>query len=98
MQNFMMKPSIDMFTGIKVTKDTEFTYENEHTKQTVKDLVLHSVATTEGEGYTSTYDATIYLQEGDVLLFEEGRGWIKPVQDFMTVKEVIKELECIKDL
>ena len=99
MINFIRKPSIDMFPGIKVAKDTELTYENENVKQTLKDLVFHSVTLVKGEGYTSTYDTTIYLEEGDILVFEaEGRGYIKPVEAFVTVKEALEELECIKDL
>ncbi len=88
-----------MFPGIKVTKETEFTYENENVKQTLKDLVFHSVTLVNGKGYTSTYDTTINLEEGDILVFEEeGRGYIKPVEAFVTVKEALEELECIKDL
>ena len=99
MQRFMMKPSIDMIPGIKVSKDTEFVYENENTKQTLSNLIFHSVTKTSGEIFESTCDTTIYLREGDVLLFEdEGRGWIKPVSDYVTVKEAIEELKCIKDM
>ena len=90
------QPSIDMFAGIKVTKDTDIRYDNENVQQTIKDLVLHSVTTTKGEGYVSTYDTTIDLIEGDVLVFEgEGRGYIKPVERFMTVDEAIEELKCV---
>jgi hypothetical protein len=93
----MRQPNIDMVAGIKVTKDTDITYENEGVKQTIKDLVLHSVMTIKGETYESIYDTTIQLSEGDVLVFEEdGRGYIKPVERFMTVSEAIEELECVK--
>jgi hypothetical protein len=45
------------------------------------------------------YDTTIQLNEGDTLVFEEeGRGYIKPVEDFVTVAEAIDELACIKDM
>ena len=99
MINFIRKPSIDMFPGIKVTKETELTYENENVKQTLKDLVFHSITLVKGECFASTYDTTIELKEGDILVFEaEGRGYIKPVEEFVTVKEAIEELECIKDL
>jgi hypothetical protein len=94
----MRQPNIDMVAGIKVNKDTDITYENEGVKQTIKDLVLHSVKTIKGENYESTYDTTINLAEGDVLVFEEeGRGYIKPVETFMTVEEAIEELECVKE-
>lgn len=99
MQKFMRKPSIDMYGGIKVTKDTTLEYKNENVEQSLKDLVFKSVTTVKGDNYTSIYDTTINLQEGDILVFEEeGRGYIKPVEEFVTVKEAIEELENIKDL
>ena len=88
-----------MLAGIRVTKDTVLDYQNESVDQHLKDLVFESVTTVKGQGYTSTYLTTINLKEGDILIFEEeGRGYIKPVEEFVTVKEAIEELECIKDL
>ena len=99
MEKFIRKPSIDMLAGIRVTKDTDFEFSNDKVNQTVKDLVFHSITHVEGEGFNSTYDTTIYLNEGDVLVFEEaGRGYIKPVEEFVTVKEAIEELKCIEDV
>ena len=99
MQKFIIKPSIDMYEGIVVTSETELKYENENVKQELKNLTFHTVTKINGENYTSIYDTTITLNEGDVLIFEdEGRGYIKPVQSFVTVKEAIKELKCIKDM
>lgn len=95
-KKFIRQPSIDMIAGIVVDKDTDLTYENEGVKQSIKDLVLHSVMTIKGETYESTYNTTIYLEEGDVLVFEEGgRGYIKPVERFVTVDEAIEELKCV---
>ena len=99
MQKFIRKPSIDMYAGIKVTKDTKLNYENENVKQTLENLTFHSVTRVSGENYESVYDTTIQLQEGDVLIFEEeGRGYIKPVDSFVTVAEAVEELNCIKDI
>lgn len=96
---FIRKPSIDMYAGIKVTKETEFTYQNENVNQTLKDLVFHSVTKVKGENFESVYDTTIQLSEGDVLVFEEeGRGYIKPVEEMMTIPEAVEELSCIKDV
>jgi hypothetical protein len=97
--NFIRKPSIDLYPGIRVDKDTVLEYKNENVKQTVKNLGLHSVTKIKGEGFKSKYDTTIELQEGDILIFEdEGRGYIKPVEAFVAIEEAIKELENIKDL
>lgn len=99
MQNFIRKPSIDLMPGIRVTKDTNIEYKNENVKQTIRNLVLHSVTTIKGEGFKSKYDTTIRLEEGDVLVFEEdGRGYIKPVEGFVTIEEAIDDLTNIKDL
>jgi hypothetical protein len=99
MQVFIHKPSVDLYPGIKVDKDTVLEYKNEHVEQRLENLVFHSVTKVQGENFQSVYDTTIQLQEGDVLVFEEeGRGYIKPVESFVTVAEAIEELSCIKDL
>ena len=99
MNVFIRKPSIDLYPGIRVTKDTDMEYKNENVEQTVKDLVLHSITKVQGEGYESTYNTTVQLKEGDILIFEEeGRGYIKPVEDFVTIQEAIDDFEDIKDL
>lgn len=99
MKVFIRKPDINLYPGIRVTKDTDMEYKNENVEQTVRDLVMHSVTKVKGEGYESTYNTTIQLKEGDILVFEEeGRGYIKPVEDFVTIQEAIDDLENIKDL
>lgn len=99
MEVFIRKPSIDLYPGIRVTKDTEFKYSNENVQQSLKELVLHSVTKVKGQGYESVYDTTIHLAEGDILVFEEeGRGYIKPVEPFVTIKEAIDDLTNIKDV
>ena len=99
MEVFIRKPSIDMYGGIRVTKDTVLEYENENVQQKVENLVFHSVTKVSGEGFDSTYDTTIRLEEGDILVFEEeGRGYIKPVEQFVTIAEAIEELTNIKDV
>lgn len=99
MQVFIRKPSIDMYPGIRVDKDTVLEYRNENVTQTVKNLVFHSVTKVKGDNFKSKYDTTIKLKEGDILIFEEeGRGYIKPVEDFVTIEEAVSDLTNIKDL
>lgn len=99
MQIFIKKPSIDLVAGVKVDKDTTLEFKNDHVNQKLSNLVFRSVTNVNGDGFESTYDTTIHLKEGDVLVFEEeGRGYIKPVEDFVTVAEAIDELMNIKDL
>ena len=97
--NFILKPNITLYPGIRVDKNTKLEYKSEYVEQTVKDLVFHSVSKVNGDKFESLYDTTIYLEEGDILIFEEeGRGYIKPVQSFVTIGEAIEDLENIKDL
>lgn len=99
MQNYVQRPSIDLYPGVRVTKDTVLEYKSENVVQTVKNLVLHSVTKVKGDNFKSKYDTTIKLNEGDVLIFEDkGRGYIKPVEEFVTIEEAIEDLEHIKDL
>lgn len=99
MQVFIRKPSIDLYTGVRVDKDTKLEFKNESVEQKVESLVLQSVTKVTGEGYESVYNTTIHLKEGDVLIFEEeGRGYVKPVEDFVTIAEAIDDLTNIKDL
>lgn len=99
MEKFIYKPSIDMYVGIVVDKETTLEYKNENVEQTLKDLVFKSITIVKGDNFTSEYHTVINLNEGDILIFEEeGRGYIKPVENFVTVKEAIEELENIKDL
>lgn len=88
-----------MLAGIKVDKDTVLEYKNDNVDQTLKDLVFHSITKVKGDNFESVYDTTIQLSEGDILIFEEeGRGYIKPVESFVTVGEAIEELNYISDL
>lgn len=97
MQVFVRKPSIDLYPGVRVDKDTVLEYENENVKQRLENLVFLSKTKVKGEGYESEYNTTIWLQEGDVLVFEEeGRGYIKPVDSFVTIEEAIADYENIK--
>ena len=99
MEVFIRRPSIDLYPGVRVTKDTVLDYTNEKVTQTLKDLVFRSVTKVDGNGYESTIDTTIYLEEGDVLIYEEeGRGYVKPVENFVSIAEAISDLTNIKDL
>jgi hypothetical protein len=99
MQKFIIRPSVDLYPGIRVAKDTVLEHKGEYVTQTLKDLVFRSVTTVKGETYESVNDTTIHLAEGDILLFMgEDRGYIKPVDSFVAIDEAIADLENIKDL
>lgn len=98
MEKFVVKPSIDLYDGVRVTKDTVLEYSTDTVDQLVKDLKMHTTTKVSGEGYDSTVETTVYLKEGDVLIFEDGgRGYIKPIEGFVSVSEAISVLECINE-
>ena len=99
MQKYIMKPSIELYPGVKVDKDTVLEFKTETVQQTVKDLKLRSVTKVKGDGVDAVYDITVELEEGDILIYEEdGRGYIKPVEPIVTVEEAIEDLMVIKEV
>lgn len=98
MEKFINKPSIDMYPGIRVNKDTKLEFKNDNVEQTIENLKYKSITTIKGENFISKYHTEINLNDGDILIYEdEGRGYIKPVEDFMTVEEAIEELKNIRE-
>ena len=96
---FIRKPSVDLLPGIRVGKETVLEYKNEHVEQRLENLVFHSITKVKGKSFESVQDTTIYLNEGDVLVYEEeGRGYIKPVEEFVTIEEAIDDLTNIRDV
>lgn len=98
MQRFLIRPSVDMYPGIRVDSNTELDYDNERVTQSLKGLVLRTVTRTSGEGFESLHNMTLYLKEGDILIFDEERGYIKPMEQMVTIEEAIEDFESIKDL
>ena len=97
MEKFIVKPDITFYPGIRVQKDTQIEYKNDNVEQSIENLVFKSKTTIKTDDVESVYDTTIQLKEGDVLVFEEdGRGYIKPVQEMYTVEQAIEELNYIK--
>lgn len=97
MRKFIFKPDITLYEGIQVFKDTELSYENENVKQELKDLTLNIKMTEEKDNYSSKTDLTIHLESGDILLYEEERGYFLPSIPMSTIKEGIEDLEALKD-
>ena len=98
MENYIQCPDIQKYPGIKVDKDTKLDYKNDFVEQTVEDLKLKSKTTIITDDFESICDTTIKLQEGDVLILEdEKRGYIKPVEKMVSIEEAIETLNNIKD-
>lgn len=96
---FIKRPSIDLYPGVRVDKHTDLEFTSENVYQTIKGLEMHTITTIIGDGFKSVLDSTVQLQDGDILIYEsEGRGYIKPVEAFVSVAEAIEDLEVIKDM
>ena len=90
------QPNISMAAGIKVTKDTNISFENDYVKQSIKNLVYHGTTKIKGDNFEGKNEITVNLNEGDYIVFDgDDRGYIVPAQRFMTIDEAIEELKCV---
>lgn len=97
MRKFIMKPDITFYEGIKIDKETKLEFENEYVKQSINNLVLKTNKKEKTDKYESVFDLTINLDDGEILLFEEERGYFLPSLPMSTVKDAIEDLEAIKE-
>lgn len=94
---FMRQPNINMVAGIKVTKNTDIEYETGDTKQSIKDLVYHSVTHTVNDNVEVTQEVTVKLNEGDIVLYpSDEQGYVVPANKYMTVTDAIQQLKCVE--
>ena len=100
-KKFILKPVIDMVEGVRVLKDTTFTYENDKVKQKLKDLVLTIELKDIGETPKSKYEylskGKITLDEGVVLQFDEERGYFLPNYELVSVDEALEDIKTLKE-
>lgn len=92
-------PNVDLYHGVRVTKETKLEYRNDNVEQKVEGLVLQTTLRAKGENFKSESHIKVYLSEGDILIFEdEGRGYIKPVEKVVTIDDAIETLEDVKEV
>lgn len=99
---FVEQPSIDLKEGIKVTKTTELSYKNENITQSLENLVLETVLCEEGISGINTYKSksyiTINLNDGDILLFDDKRGYYMPHFPVVSIDDAISDIASLKDI
>jgi hypothetical protein len=99
---FVEQPNLDLKEGIKVTKETTFGYSNEKVKQTLKDLMLKTVVENVGTNGFNTYKSTssieLDLNEGDILLFHEDRGYYMPPYPMTTIDDAICDITSLSNI
>ena len=99
---FVEQPDISLFEGIRVTKDTIKSYKNETVEQEIKDLKLETIITEDGSNGINTYSRKTYLKinlnEGDILLFNEQKGFYLPTYPVSTIEDAITVITSLKNL
>lgn len=98
---FVEQPSIDLLEGIQVTKDTERYFKNDKVEQTLKDLVLESIINDEGSNGINTYSSKVYLRinlnSGDILLFNDEKGYYMPTYPVERIEDAISDINSLHD-
>lgn len=99
---FVEQPNTDLKTGVKVTKETDIEFTNAKVKQTLKNLVLKTTMEDEGtngiNSYKSTSNIELHLNEGDILLFHEERGYYMPPYPMETIDDAISDINSLSDI
>ena len=101
MRKFITRPDISLYEGIFVKKETDIVYKSENVEQQIKDLKLISKILKKGSNGVNNYetatDLKVYLNEGDILLFEEGRGYYLPSIEMQTIDDGISDMTALKN-
>jgi hypothetical protein len=99
---FVEQPNIDVKEGIRVTKDTALEFSNSKVQQELKDLKLETMVEEEGTNGINTYKSKSYisinLNDGDILLFDEDRGYYMPHFPMESIDEAISDIESLRGL
>ena len=99
---FVEQPNIELKQGVKVNKDTNITYSNDRVKQVLKNLILDTEIKDEGtngfNAYKSTSRIVITLNEGDILLFHEERGYYLPPYPVESIDDAISDINSLSDI
>lgn len=98
---YVDQPTINMKAGIAVKKDTEFLYRNENVEQVVKDLIFETIKREKGSNGINSYESKSYikiqLNEGDVLLFDEHRGYYLPAYPVTSIEDAISDISSLEE-
>lgn len=101
MKNLILIPNCEIYKGFTVDEKSTLKYENKDKtlRQELNNLEFVQYQKTDSPKYSTETKTTIHLKKGMVILFEdEERGYVVPVNKYVTIKEAIQELEYIKDL
>lgn len=99
---FVEQPVLDLKEGVRVTAETEIHFKNDHVEQTLQNLVLETILDEEGSNGFNTYKSKSYLRidlnAGDILLFDENRGYYMPSYPVTTIDDAISDISSLADI
>lgn len=99
---FVEQPVLDLKEGIKVTAETELSYKNEKVEQVLKNLVLETIMDDSGSNGVNTYKSKSYLSinlnEGNIILFDENRGYYMPPYPVVSIDDAISDINSLSDM
>ena len=99
---FVDQPVLDLKEGIRVTAETELSYKNDHVEQVLKDLALETIIDEEGSNGINTYTSKSYLRinlnPGDILLFNEVRGYYMPPFPVVSIEDAISDIDFLSSV
>lgn len=99
---FVEQPVLDLKEGIKVSVDTELDYKNERVEQKIRNLVLETTMEESGSNGINSYDSKSYiaisLNPGDILLFDESRGYYLPRYPVCSIDDAISDITSLSDI
>lgn len=99
---FVEQPVLDLKEGLKVKENTQLSYKSEKVEQTLENLVLETVLMDEGGNGVNTYHSVthlfIKLNDGDILLFDEKRGYYLPTYPVTSIDDAINDITSLSDI
>lgn len=99
---FVDQPSIEFKEGIKVTKNTVAEYKTDKVEQKLENLELRTMVESEGSNGFNSYKSTSYLKlslnEGDILLFNEEKGYYMPPYPVVSIDDAISDIDSLRDI
>ena len=99
---FVEQPVLDIKEGIKVTEETELSYKNDKVEQELRNLVLETILDDMGSNGVNTYKSKTYLSialnPGDILLFDDQRGYYLPSYPVTSIDDAISDITSLSDI
>ena len=99
---FVEQPVLDLKEGIRVSQETELLYKNEKVEHVLKNLVLETILDDAGSNGINTYKSKSYLSinlnPGDILLFDENRGYYMPPYPVASIDDAISDITSLSDI